>query len=133
MDITTVGLDIAKSSFHVNGVDHKDRPVVSKVLRRKQVFSYFAKLKPCLIGIEACAGAHYWGRVLQSLGHTVKLIPPQFVKTYVKTNKTDAADAEAICEAVTRPNMRFVPIKHVDQQVVYLISLSGCWPSCMNT
>ena len=118
MDITTVGLDIAKSSFHVNGVDRKDRPVVSKVLRRKQVFSYFAKLKPCLIGIEACAGAHYWGRVLQSLGHTVKLIPPQFVKPYVKTNKTDAADAEAICEAVTRPNMRFVPIKHVDQQVV---------------
>lgn len=118
MDITTVGLDIAKSSFHVYGVDSNGRRVVSKVLRRKQVFSFFAKIKPCLIGIEACAGAHYWGRVLQSLGHTVKLIPPQFVKPYVKTNKTDAADAEAISEAVTRPNMRFVPIKHVDQQVV---------------
>ena len=118
MDITTVGLDIAKNSFHVHAVDSNGRCVSSKTLRRKQVVLFFAKLKPCLIGMEACAGAHYWARTLQALGHEVKLIPPQYVKPYVKTNKTDAADAEAICEAVERPNMRFVPIKQVDQQVV---------------
>ena len=118
MDITTVGLDIATNSFHVYAVDRGGHCASSKVLRRKQVPMFFAKLKPCLIGIEACASAHYWGRTLQALGHEVKLIPPQFVKPYVKSNKTDAADAEAICEAVQRPNMRFVPIKQVDQQVV---------------
>ena len=118
MDVTTVGLDIAKNSFHVYGTEAHGRCQTSKTLRRPQVVTFFTKLKPCLIGIEACASAHYWGRTLQALGHEVKLIPPQYVKPYVKTNKTDAADAEAICEAVRRPNMRFVPIKHVDQQVV---------------
>ena len=118
MDVTTVGLDIATNTFHVYGVDKKEHGMVSKALRRKQVLGFFAKLNPCLIGMEACASAHYWARTLQALGHEVKLIPPQFVKPYVKTNKTDAADAEAICEAVLRPNMRFVPIKQVDQQAV---------------
>ena len=118
MDITTVGIDLAKSVFQVHGVDERGNRVVRKRLRRNQVLVFFAQVSPCLIGMEACAGAHYWARKLQGQGHTVKLMAPQFVKPYVKSNKTDVADAEAICEAVTRPTMRFVPIKGVDQQAV---------------
>jgi transposase len=118
MNITTVGIDLAKTVFQVHGVDETGRAVVRRQLRRKKVLEYFSQLPPCLVGMEACAGAHYWARKLQAQGHTVKLMAPQFVKPYVKANKTDTADAEAICEAVTRPNMRFVPIKTVDQQAV---------------
>lgn len=118
MKITAIGIDLAKSVFQVHGVDQDGKAVLKKQLRRTQLMESLAKLSPCLIGMEACAGAHYWARRLQALGHQVKLMAPQFVKPYVKTNKNDAADAEAICEAVTRPNMRFVPIKTVEQQSV---------------
>ena len=118
MNITTVGIDLAKTVFQVHGVDERGKRVVQKLLKRQKVLVFFAQLSPCLIGMEACAGAHYWARKLQAQGHTVKLMAPQFVKPYVKSNKTDAADAEAICEAVTRPTMRFVPIKGADQQAV---------------
>lgn len=118
MKITTVGIDLAKSVFQVHGVDQRGTPVVQKRLRRQQVLRYFAQIPPCLVGMEACGGAHYWARKLQAQGHTVKLMAPQFVKPYVKSNKTDAADAEAICEAVTRPTMRFVPVKNAEQQSI---------------
>ena len=118
MKITTVGIDLAKNVFQVHGVDERGKAVLRKQLRRDQMAAFFANLPPCLIGMEACGSAHHWARTLQSLGHTVRLMAPQFVKPYVKTNKNDAADAEAICEAVTRPNMRFVPIKSVEQQAV---------------
>jgi transposase len=118
MKITTVGIDLAKNVFQVHGVDQRGKLVVERRLKRKQVLVFFAQLPPCLIGMEACGGAHYWARMLQAQGHTIKLMAPQFVKPYVKTNKTDVADAEAICEAVTRPNMRFVPMKNADQQSV---------------
>jgi transposase len=118
MKITTVGIDLAKSVFQVHGVDQRGTPVVQKRLRRQQVLRYFAQIPPCLVGMEACGGAHYWARKLQAQGHTVKLMAPQFVKPYVKANKTDAADAEAICEAVTRPTMRFVPVKNAEQQSI---------------
>ena len=116
--ITTVGIDLAKSVFQVHGADRNGHTLFNKHLRRKQVGPFLAQLEPCLIGMEACASAHYWARVAEGFGHQVKLIAPQFVKPYVKANKTDAADAEAICEAVTRPNMRFVPIKTADQQAI---------------
>ena len=118
MKITTVGIDLAKNVLQVHGVDARGKAVLKKQLKRGQVLAFFANLPPCLIGMEACGSAHYWARQLQALGHTVKLIAPQFVKPYVKTNKHDAADAEAICEAVGRPNMRFVPIKTVEQQAI---------------
>jgi transposase len=118
MKITTVGIDLAKNVFQLHGVDEFGKTVVKKQLRRDQVSEYFVNLPACLIGMEACGSAHYWARKLQGFGHTVKLMAPQFVKPYVKTNKNDAADAEAICEAVARPNMRFVPIKNVEQQAV---------------
>ena len=118
MKVTTVGIDLAKNLFQVHGVDQHGRTVLRKQLRRAQVAVFFANLPTCLIGMEACSSAHFWARKLQSLGHEVKLMAPQFVKPYVKTNKNDAADAEAICEAVARPNMRFVPIKNIDQQAV---------------
>ncbi len=118
MKITTIGVDLAKSVFQVHGVDERGKPVLRKQLKRKDVVAYFAKLEPCLIGMEACGSAHYWARKLTALGHTVRLIAPQFVKPYVKTNKSDRNDAEAICEAVGRPNMRFVPVKTVEQQAV---------------
>ncbi len=121
MKITTVGIDLAKNVLHIHGVNERGKKVFNKQLRRKQVLVFFAQLPPCLIGMEACASAHYWARQLQAMGHTVKLMAPQFVKPYVKTNKNDAADAEAICEAVTRPNMRFVPIKNGDQQAILSI------------
>lgn len=116
MEITRIGLDTAKSVFQVHGVDRAGRAVLRKKLRRDQLLAYFATLPATLIGMEACGAAHYWARKLQALGHTVKLIPPQYVKPYVKTNKNDAADAEAICEAVGRPNMRFAAINTVQQQ-----------------
>jgi transposase len=118
MNVTTIGIDIAKSVFQVHGVDAHGKTVIKKQLRRDQVAAFFANLPACLIGMEACGSAHHWARKLQSLGHSVKLMAPQFVKPYVKTNKNDAADAEAICEAVGRPNMRFVPMKDVEQQSV---------------
>lgn len=118
MNITTIGLDLAKNVFQVHGVDQRGKAVLRKTLRRADVVNFFAKLLPCLIGMEACGSAHYWARKLTDLGHTVKLMAPQFVKPYVKTNKNDARDAEAICEAVSRPNMRYVPVKTVAQQAV---------------
>jgi transposase len=118
MNITTVGIDLAKLLFQVHGTDARGKVTLRKQLKRSQVVTFFAQLAPCLIGMEACAGAHFWSRKLMEFGHTVKLIAPQFVKPYVKTNKNDAADAEAICEAVGRPNMRFVPIKNTEQQAL---------------
>jgi len=121
MNIKRIGIDLAKQVFQLHGVDHQEKPVLRKQLRRNQVLNYFAKLSPCLIGIEACSSAHYWARELQKLGHTVKLMAPQFVKPYVKGNKNDANDAEAICEAVARPNMRFVAIKTIEQQDIQAV------------
>jgi transposase len=116
MQITTIGLDIAKNVFQVHGIDAAEKVVVRKQLRRSQVLAFFKALPPCLIGMEACATAHYWARELTKLGHTVRLMPAKDVKAYVKRNKNDAADAEAICEAVRRPTMRFVQIKSPEQQ-----------------
>ena len=118
MEITTIGLDLAKNVFQVHGVNERGKAVLRKQLKRDQVAPFFANLPPCLVGVEACASAHHWARKLQALGHTVRLMAPQFVKPYVKSNKNDAADAEAICEAVSRPSMRFVPVKNVEQQSV---------------
>jgi transposase len=119
--VTTVGLDLAKSVFQIHAADQDGRPVVRKKLRRAQVIPFFAALPPCLIGMEACASAHYWARELQALGHEVRLIPPQYVKPFVKTNKNDAADAEAICEALIRPTMRFAAVKSAEQQSVLML------------
>ena len=118
MKITTVGIDLAKNVFQIHGVDERGHAVLKKQLKRSQMMEFFVNLPPCLIGMEACGSAHHWARELTKLGHTVKLMAPQFVKPYVKTNKNDMADAEAICEAVARPNMRFVPIKTVEQQAL---------------
>jgi transposase len=114
--VTTIGLDIAKSVFQVHGVDAAGQVVIRRKLKRRYVLAFFQKLPPCLVGIEACASSHYWARELQALGHTVRLMPPAYVKPYVKRQKNDMADAEAICEAATRANMRFVPIKTPEQQ-----------------
>jgi transposase len=116
MQITTIGLDIAKNVFQVHGIDANEKVVVRKQLRRSQVLAFFKALPPCLIGMEACATAHYWARELSKLGHRVRLMPAKDVKAYVKRNKNDAADAAAICEAVRRPTMRFVGIKSAEQQ-----------------
>jgi len=116
MQITTIGLDIAKNVFQVHGIGIGERVVVRKQLRRSQVITFFEALSPCLIGMEACASAHHWARALARLGHDVRLMPAKDVKAYVKRNKNDAADAEAICEAVRRPTMRFVRIKSAEQQ-----------------
>ena len=118
MKITTIGIDLAKSVFQIHGVDQRGKTVLKKQLKRVQMAVFFANLSPCLIGMEACGGAHHWARKLQGFGHTVRLMAPQFVKPYVKSNKNDAADAQAICEAVARPSMRFVAIKSVEQQAV---------------
>jgi transposase len=114
--VTTIGFDIAKSVFQVHGVDAAGRVVVCRQLKRRQVMAFFEKLPPCLVGIEACVSSHYWSRQLQALGHGVRLMPPAYVRPYVKRQKNDRADAEAICEAVTRANMRFVPTKTPEQQ-----------------
>ncbi|MGJ7568735.1 IS110 family transposase [Variovorax sp. GB1R11] len=118
MKITTVGIDLAKNVFQVHAVDEHGKVALRKQLRRDQMTAFFVNLPPCLIGMEACGSAHHWARTLQGFGHTVRLMSPQFVKPYVKSNKNDVADAEAICEAVTRPSMRFVPVKSVEQQAV---------------
>ena len=117
---TTIGIDLAKTVFQVHGVDAVGAAVVKRKLRRGQVLEVFARLDPCLVGMEACAGAHYWARELTALGHEVRIMPPSHVKPYVKRGKTDAADAEAICEAVTRPTMRFVPVKSAERQAALL-------------
>jgi transposase len=114
--ITAIGLDIAKSVFQVHGIDAQDRVVIRRQLKRRYVLKFFQKLPPCLVGIEACASSHHWSRELKALGHTVRLMPPAYVKPYVKRQKNDATDAEAICEAVTRANMRFVETKTPEQQ-----------------
>lgn len=116
MQAITVGLDIAKSVFQVHGVDADGQVVIRRQLKRRYVLAFFEKLAPCVIGIEACASSHHWSRRLQALGHTVRLMPPAYVKPYVKRQKNDATDAEAICEAVGRANMRFVPTKTPEQQ-----------------
>jgi transposase len=116
MQISTIGLDIAKNVFQVHGIDAAEKAVVRRPLRRGQVIKFFGGLSPCLIGMEACASAHYWARELTRLGHEVRLMPAKDVKAYVKRNKNDAADAEAICEAVRRPTMRFVQVKSAEQQ-----------------
>lgn len=121
MNITTVGLDLAKMIFQVHGADKDGNPVMRKKLRRGQMLRFFGSLPPCLVGMEACASSHYWARELQALGHEVRLIPPQYVKPFVKTNKNDASDAEAICEALLRPTMRFAPIKSAEQQSVLML------------
>jgi len=121
MQVTTIGLDLAKNVFQVHGVDATGKVTVTKKLRRSQVLALFEKLPPCLVGIEACATSHHWARELKALGHDVRLMPASYVKAYVKRGKNDAADAAAICEAVTRPSMRFVPMKSAEQQAVLML------------
>ena len=120
-EVTTIGLDLAKSVFQVHGVDASGETVIRRQLRRRQVLPFFKKLPACLVGIEACATSHHWAREISALGHDVRMMPARYVKPYVKRNKNDAADAEAICEAVTRPSMRFVPIKTAEQQSVLVL------------
>ena len=120
-EVITIGLDIAKSVFQVHGVDSAGAVVICKRVSRAKVLVLFADLPPCLIGIEACPSAHHWGRELESLGHTVRLMPPSYVKAYLKRSKNDANDAEAICEAVTRPSMRFVALKTKEQQAALML------------
>ncbi len=119
--ITTIGLDLAKNVFQIHAADSEGNPVLKKRLRRGQLLGFFAELEPCLVGMEACGSAHYWARELQSLGHEVRLIAPQFVKPFVKTNKNDASDAEAICEAMLRPTMRFAAIRSAEQQSILML------------
>lgn len=124
MQITTLGIDLAKSVFQLHGVDADGAVVLQKKLRRSAVLAFLGQLQPCLIGLEACATSHHWAREITALGHDVRLIPPAYVKPYVKRQKNDAADAEAICEAVSRPNMRFVPVKNEEQQSVLMLHRS---------
>ena len=120
-EITTIGLDLAKHVFQVHGIDAKGATVVRRRLRRSQVLGFFSRLPRCLVGMEACATAHYWARELGALGHEVRLMPAQYVKAYVRRQKNDAADAQAICEAVQRPTMRFVPVRAAEQQAAQLL------------
>jgi transposase len=120
-EVSTIGLDIAKSVFQVHGVDSSGAVVIRKRISRLKMLEFFAEILPCLVGIEACPSAHHWGRALQALGHTVRLMPPSYVKAYLKRSKNDANDAAAICEAVTRPSMRFVPIKTKEQQAALML------------
>ena len=119
--IVTVGLDLAKNVFQVHGIDADGRVCVRRKLRRAEVLAFFGELSPCLVGMEACASSHFWAREIAGLGHEVKLMPPAYVKPYVKRGKTDASDAEAICEAMTRPTMRFVAVKSEEQQAVLML------------
>lgn len=123
-DVQFVGLDIAKNVFQVHGADRAGRPVIRRQLRRAELLRFFSNLPPCLIGVEACATAHHWAREFAKLGHTCRLIPARYVKAYLKTNKSDLRDAEAICEALQRPTMHFVPIKSIDQQAVLMLHRS---------
>ncbi len=120
-EVTTIGVDLAKNVFQIHGVDMSGTTVIRKQLRRRQVLALFEKQPPCLVGMEACATAHHWAREITALSHEVKLMPPRYVKPYVKRNKNDAADAEGICEAVTRPTMRFVAVKSAEQQSVLML------------
>ena len=120
--IIRIGIDTSKSIFVLHGVDAAEQPVLRRKLRRSQMHEFFRKLEPTKIGMEACGGSHYWARELKALGHEVVLLPPQYVKAYVKRNKNDAADAEAICEAMSRPTMRFVPIKASEQQAALMLA-----------
>ena len=121
MQVSTIGLDLAKNVFQVHGVDAAGKTVLTRQLRRGQMIAFFEKLPPCLVGMEACATGHHWARQLTALGHTVRLMPASYVKAYLKRSKNDAADAAAICEAVTRPSMRFVPVKTVEQQAALML------------
>jgi transposase len=120
-DLIRIGMDTSKSVFVLHGVDRAEQPVLRRKLRRRQVVEFFAALPPTRVGIEACGAAHHWGRALTALGHAVRLLPPQEVKPYVRRNKNDAADAEAICEAMSRPRMRFVPVKTAEQQAALML------------
>jgi len=124
-EVTTIGLDLAKQVFQVHGVDAKGATVLRKQLRRAQVLGFFSRLPPCLVGLEACATAHYWARELAALGHELRVMPAQYVKAYIKRNKHDAADAEAICEAVVRPTMRFVPGKRLTSKLLCCCTVAG--------
>jgi transposase len=124
-NVMTIGLDIAKSVFQVHGVDAVGQVVIRRKLTRGRVLGFFENLPRCLVGIEACSSSHYWARELTARGHDVRLLPAQYVKPYLKRQKNDAADAEAICEAVTRPTMRFVPVKSPEQQSVMMLHRSG--------
>lgn len=119
--VHSIGIDLAKSVFQLCGFNKQGKKLFNKTLRRNQVLRYLSNIEPCLVGMEACGSSHYWAREIRKFGHTVKLMPPQYVKPYVKTNKNDAADAEAICEAVSRPNMRFVSVKSEEQQALLLL------------
>jgi transposase len=123
-EVITIGIDLAKNVFQLHGIDGSGEAVIRRQLRRARVLPFFAKLPPCLVGMEACATAHYWAREIGALGHEVRLMPPCYVKPYVKRNKSDAADAEAISEAVTRPTMRFVAVKDMEQQAVLMLHRS---------
>mgnify|MGYP000846298803 FL=1 len=123
-EVVTVGLDLAKNVFQVHAITADGAVLIRRKLRRAEVIRFFAELPPCLVGMEACAAAHHWARELMAIGHEVRLMPPAYVKPYVKRGKTDAADAEAICEAVTRPTMRFVAAKSVEQQTVLMLHKS---------
>jgi transposase len=120
-EVSTIGLDLAKNVFQVHGIDGSGETMIRRQLRRGQVLPFFKRLAPCLVGIEACATSHYWAREITALGHEVRMMPARYVKPYVKRNKNDVADAEAICEAVTRPSMRFVPIKTPEQQSILML------------
>ena len=120
-EVITIGVDLAKNVFQIHGVDAAGQSVIRKQLKRRQIVPFFRKQSPCLVGMEACATSHHWAREITALGHEVRLMPPRYVKPYVKRNKNDAADAEAICEAVTRPTMRFVAVKNCDQQSVLMV------------
>ena len=119
--IIRIGIDTSKHIFQLHGVNAAEEPVLRKKLRRQDLVAFFTKLPPTVIGLEACGGSHHWARLLQGLGHQVRMLPPQFVKPYVKRGKNDAADAEAICEAMSRPTMRFVPVKSPDQQAALML------------
>jgi transposase len=120
-EVSTIGLDLGKNVFQVHGIDGLGETMIRRQLRRGQVLPFFKRLPPCLVGMEACATSHYWAREISALGHDVRMMPARYVKPYVKRNKNDMADAEAICEAVTRPTMRFVPIKTPDQQSILML------------
>ncbi len=120
-EVITIGVDVAKNVFQVHGVDAEGAVAVRRQLRRSRLLPFFKELAPCLVGIEACATSHHWAREIAVLGHEVKLMPPRYVKPYVKRSKNDAADAAAICEAVTRPTMRFVAVKSAEQQSVLML------------
>ncbi|UES42078.1 IS110 family transposase [Roseibium aggregatum] len=132
-DVTTIGLDLAKQVFQVHGADAEGAPLFNRKLRRAEVLRFFAKLPPCLVGMEACASAHYWAREIAAIGHDVRLLPPQYVKPFVKRGKTDAADAEAIAEAVTRKTMRFVPVKTSEQQAAVMVLKTRALLVCQRT